>query len=147
MGQNNPKATHLIKVACQAALGQRAEFQVYGVDYPTGDGTGVRDFIHVSDLAHAHLELLNVLEAGSPSLTLNCGYGRGYSVHEVVNAVKMISGVDFPVTIAPRRAGDPPEMVADIRQILSQTQWRPAYADLRFIIQSALDWERRLAGR
>lgn len=147
LGQNNPKATHLIKTACQAALGQRAEFQVYGDDYPTADGTGVRDFIHVSDLAHAHLVLLNALEAGSPSQTLNCGYGHGYSVREVVKTVKSISGVDFPVAMAPRRIGDPPEVVADVDRIMNQTQWRPAYAELRLIIQSALDWEKRLAER
>jgi UDP-glucose 4-epimerase len=145
LGQNNLESTHLIKLACQAALNQRPELQVFGDDYSTPDGTGIRDFIHVSDLAQAHLALLSALENGCPSQTLNCGYGHGYSVYDVVKTVKEISGVDFPVTIAARRAGDPPVVVADVRQILSQTKWRPAYSDLNLIIQTALDWEKKLA--
>ena len=147
LGQNNPEATHLIKQACMAALGTRKEFQVYGNDYPTQDGTGIRDFIHVSDLAQAHLALLNSLENGGASQTLNCGYGYGYSVHQVVETMKKVSGVDFPITITPRRDGDPPEVVADVKQIMSITNWRPAYADLQLIIQSALDWEKKLTNR
>jgi UDP-glucose 4-epimerase len=147
LGQNNPEATHLIKLACQTALKQRPVLRIYGNDYPTTDGTGVRDFIHVMDLAQAHVQLLKYLEDGGESSIFNCGYGQGYSVLDVIKTVKEISGVDFPVEVAQRRVGDPPAVVADVRRILSQTEWQPQFADLRLIIQSALDWEQRMSGQ
>ncbi|WP_238314482.1 UDP-glucose 4-epimerase GalE, partial [Methylobacterium crusticola] len=111
-GQSSPQATHLIKVATQAALGQRGALEVFGTDYPTPDGSCLRDYIQVSDLAAAHLVALGHLRGGGGSLTLNCGYGRGYSVLEVIDVVKAVSGVDFPVRLSPRRAGDPSRLIA-----------------------------------
>ncbi len=146
-GQASPEATHLIKVACQAALGERTHLELYGNDYPTPDGSCVRDYIHVSDLADAHLLALEHLEGGGENLTLNCGYGAGSSVHEVVAAVKRASGVDFSVRPAPRRAGDPAELVADADRIRSVLGWRPRYDDLGAIVAHALGWEEALRGR
>jgi UDP-glucose 4-epimerase len=146
-GQSTPNATHLIKVACQAAVGTRPGMAIYGEDYPTPDGTCIRDYIQVSDLAEAHLAALRRLRAGGESMTLNCGYGRGASVREVVEAVKRLSGVDFPVERAPRRAGDPAALVADATRIRETLAWTPRFADLDTIVAQALAWERRLAGR
>ncbi|MBN9448937.1 MAG: UDP-glucose 4-epimerase GalE, partial [Bosea sp.] len=119
-GQSSAGATHLIKVASQAALGQRTGLEVFGTDYPTPDGTCVRDYIHVTDLARAHLAALDHLRAGGDSLTLNCGYGRGYSVKDVVGVVKKVSGVDFPVKLSPRRAGDPASLIAKADRIRNE---------------------------
>ncbi|MBN9058034.1 MAG: UDP-glucose 4-epimerase GalE, partial [Rhizobiales bacterium] len=140
-GQSFPRATHLIKLACQAALGQRSHLDVFGQDYPTPDGTCVRDYIHVSDLAAAHMLALDHLEAGGESLTLNCGYSRGFSVLEVIEAVKRVSGVEFDVRLAPRRAGDPPSLVAATDVIRSRLGFKPARDQLDQIVADALRWE------
>lgn len=147
VGQSTPNATHLIKVAVQAALGFRPGMEVFGADYPTPDGSGVRDFIQVSDLARAHLDALRYLRAGGRSLTCNVGYQRGYSVLEVIRLVKEISGVDFPVKISPRRPGDVGAIVASNGRIRSAFGWSPKHDDLRATLQQALDWERRLHNR
>lgn len=136
--------THLIKVAVRAALGLRAGVDLFGTDYATPDGTGVRDFIHVSDIASAHLAALDHLRAGGASATLNCGYGHGYSVREVLDAVKRASGVDFPVRECPRRRGDLEAVVADNSAIRAVLGWTPRYDDLDVIVRHSLDWERRL---
>jgi len=146
-GQSTNGATHLIKVAVEAALGLRPQLMIFGTDYPTADGTGIRDYIHVSDLVLAHCDALRSLRAGAASLTLNCGYGRGFSVREVVEAVKQVSGVDFAVETAPRRPGDPARIVADPTQIRNTLQWRPRYDDLPTIVGHALAWERELMKR
>jgi UDP-glucose 4-epimerase len=146
-GQSTPNATHLIKVACEAALGKRAKIDVFGTDYPTPDGTCIRDYIHVSDLARAHSAALAHLRRGGSSATFNCGYGRGASVLEVIAAVKRVSGRDFPVEIAARRAGDPPALVADVSRIRATLDWQPRFADLDTIVSHALAWERRLSGQ
>lgn len=143
-GQSTPNATHLIKVAVQAALGHRNGMDVYGVDYATPDGSCVRDYIQVTDLAQAHLDALTYLRNGGDSITCNCGYARGYSVLEVVDVVKKVSGVDFPVRIVGRRPGDPSAIVAGNARIRSALNWSPRYNDLDLIVQQALDWERRL---
>ena len=145
VGQSTPAATHLIKVAAQAALGQRPRLDVYGTDYPTPDGSCLRDYIHVSDLADAHLVALDHLRGGGESLTLNCGYGRGYSVLEVIEVMKRVSGVDFPVALSPRRAGDPAAIVARAERIRTELGWTPKRDDLEGIVRSALDWEKHLA--
>lgn len=144
-GQSTPNATHLIKVACQAALGLRPHLEIFGTDYPTPDGSGVRDYIQVSDLAAAHLAALEHLRGGGESLVLNCGYGRGYSVLEVVDAVRRVSGVDFPVTLSPRRPGDPAALVARAERIRATLGWRPRHENLDTIVAQALAWERRAA--
>ena len=141
VGQATPEATHLIKVACQAALGQREAIEIFGTDYPTPDGTGVRDYIHVEDLATAHLSALSYLRAGGDSQVLNCGYGQGYSVREVIQMVKKVSGVDFNVIESPRRAGDSPELIAANQQIRSTLDWQTRYQDLEVICRTAYEWE------
>jgi UDP-glucose 4-epimerase len=146
-GQSTPAATHLIKVACEAALGKRPKMDVFGTDYPTPDGTCIRDYIHVSDLARAHSAALAYLRGGGESTTFNCGYGRGASVLEVIDAVKRMSGRDFPVTIGGRRAGDPAALVADVSRIRSTLDWRPRFEDLDTIVSHALAWEQLLAKR
>lgn len=146
-GQSTRGATHLIKVACETALGRRPEMSVYGTDYPTADGTCVRDYIHVSDLVAAHSSALKHLRDGGKSMVANCGYGRGYSVLEVVKAVKRVSGRDFPVTMAARRAGDPASIVANPAVIMAEFGWRPRHDDLDGIVQSALAWENSLGRR
>ncbi len=145
-GQSTPAATHLIKVACEAAVGKRAKMSVYGTDYPTPDGTGIRDYIHVSDLAHAHSAALGYLRRGGNSATFNCGYGRGNSVFEVIDAVRRVSGRDFPVEIEARRAGDPPALVANVDRIRATLPWQPRFQDLDTIVAHAFAWERKLAG-
>ncbi len=144
MGQRTPDATHLIKVCCQAALGMREAVSIFGADYPTPDGTGIRDYIHVEDLASSHLAALAYLEGGGESATLNVGYGKGSSVREVIGIVKTVAGVDFPVTEAPRRPGDPAILVAQADRIRSILDWRPCYDDLRTIVADAWRWEQRL---
>ncbi len=145
-GQSTPNATHLIKVATQAALGQRTHLEVFGTDYPTPDGSCQRDYIQVSDLAEAHRVALDHLRSGGESLTLNCGYGRGYSVLEVVDVVKRVSGRDFEVRLSPRRAGDPARIVAAADRIRA-LGWSPRHDDLEGIVRQALDWEGALAAR
>jgi UDP-glucose 4-epimerase len=146
-GQATPAATHLIKVACEAALGKRAKLDIFGTDYPTPDGTCIRDYIHVSDLVRAHSAALAHLRRGGASMTFNCGYGHGASVLEVIAAVRRVSGREFPVAISGRRAGDPVELVADTRRIRAKLDWHPQYDDLDTIVGHAFSWERRLAGR
>jgi UDP-glucose 4-epimerase len=146
-GQSTPQATHLIKVACEAALGKRAKIDVFGTDYDTPDGTGVRDYIHVSDLVGAHSAALAYLRKGGDSATFNCGYGRGSSVKDVIASVKRISGVDFPVALGPRRDGDPAALIADASRIRGTLDWTPRFQDLDTIVSHALAWERSLAAR
>lgn len=147
IGQETPKATHLIKVACQAALGLRDGVDIYGTDYPTPDGTCIRDYIHVEDLARAHVEALDYLAGGGDSTRLNCGYGRGASVREVLETVRRVSGVDFPVRETGRRAGDPAHLVAGNARINEVLGWTPRYDDLETIVRHAWAWEQRLAKR
>ncbi|MFN3990759.1 MAG: UDP-glucose 4-epimerase GalE [Erythrobacter sp.] len=145
-GQSTAGATHLIKVALEAALGQRDGVSVFGTDYPTPDGTGVRDYIHVSDLAAAHVLVLEALMADPAcSLTFNCGYGRGFSVLEVLDAVERVAGVTLMRRMEPRRAGDPDSLISDPARLKAHIAWQPKYADLDVIIAHALAWERRLA--
>jgi UDP-glucose 4-epimerase len=146
-GQSTPGATHLIKVASEAALGRRPKVEVYGTDYPTPDGTCVRDYIHVSDLARAHSAALGYLRRGGASATFNCGYGRGASVLEVLDAVRRASGREFPVEVAGGRPGDPASLVADVTRIRSMLKWRPQYDDLDAIVIHALAWEQQLSGK
>jgi len=138
-------ATHLLKIAVEAATGQRAKIDVFGTDYPTPDGSCIRDFIHVSDLAQAHRSALSYLRAGGASATLNCGYGRGYSVLETIEAVRRISGRNFAVQYAPRRPGDIMTMIADTSRIRSVLDWTPQYDNLDTIAAHALAWERKLS--
>lgn len=147
IGQRTPEATHLIKVACQTATGQRTSMAIYGEDYPTRDGTCIRDYIHVEDLASAHLKALAYLEAGGESTTLNCGYSHGFTVKEVIAAVREVSGHDFSVTKAPRRPGDVVQVVAasdKVRQVLG---WTPRFDDLKTIVAHAWTWEKSLSRR
>ena len=146
-GQSTPQATHLIKVACQTVLGQREKMFIFGDDYDTPDGTCIRDYIHVSDLIAAHLDALDYLRKGGESAVFNCGYGHGHSVREVIDTVKKVSGVDFPVEVAPRRPGDPPALVAAAEKIRSVLGWQPQFDDLEEIVASALAWERHLQRR
>jgi len=146
-GQSTPNATHLIKIACQTALGQRAKMQVFGTDYPTPDGTCLRDYIHVTDLVEAHVLALARLRAGGGNLVANCGYGRGFSVREVVEAVRRVSGVDFVAEVVDRRPGDPSALVADSGLIRRELGWVPALDDLDGIVGNALAWEAALARR
>jgi UDP-glucose 4-epimerase len=140
-------ATHLLKIAVEAATGQRAKIDVFGTDYPTPDGSCIRDFIHVSDLAQAHRAALAYLRGGRSSITLNCGYGRGYSVLDVVAAVERATGRPLPVRDAPRRPGDPPAIVAGAERARQVLGWSPHHEDLDLIVGSALAWERRLRQR
>ena len=143
-GQCSPVATHLIKVACEVVYGRRPHLEIFGVDYPTHDGTCIRDYIHVTDLAQAHVQALSWLHKGLGSLVVNCGYGRGYSVLEVAGAVKRVSGIDFKVVIGPPRAGDPPCLVAGVDLIGETLDWQPQFNDLELIVSHALAWERNL---
>jgi UDP-glucose 4-epimerase len=144
IGQYSPKATHLIKVSCEAALRKRPSVCIFGTDFPTPDGTGIRDYIHVEDLAAAHVSALQYLETGQESQVFNCGYGRGYSVREVIAKVKEISGVDFSVSEVGRRAGDPACVVAASEQIKKVLKWQPQYDNLEAIVKTTLDWEKKL---
>jgi UDP-glucose 4-epimerase len=143
-GQSTRGATHLIKVAVETALGKRAKMDVFGTDYPTPDGTCIRDYIHVSDLVRAHSDALAYLRGGGRPVTLNCGYGHGFSVLEVIDTVKRVSGVDFRVDYAARRPGDPAQIVAKSDRIRQTLGWRPQFDDLATIVTHALAWERTL---
>jgi UDP-glucose 4-epimerase len=146
-GQSGTRATHLIKVAAQAALGERAGLEVFGTDYPTRDGSCLRDYVQVTDLARAHIAALSWLRKGSASDTFNVGYGAGFSVLEVIDAVKQISGTDFPVKLSPRRDGDPAILIAGADKIRKVLGWEPEFDSLEVIIRQALDWERSLKVR
>jgi UDP-glucose 4-epimerase len=147
IGQSTPKATLLVKVACEAATGRRPGVSIFGTDYPTPDGTGLRDYIHVEDLASAHVDALSYLRSGGESTTLNCGYGHGYSVREVLQAVEKANGVPLKISEEPRRAGDPPELVAVADKVRSVLGWQPRYDDLDTIVSTSLAWERKIADR
>ena len=142
LGQATPEATHLIKVASQAACGLRDRVTIFGTDYPTEDGTCIRDYIHVDDLAVAHLAALDYLDAGGTSTVLNCGYGTGFSVRQVLKTVKAVSNVDFAVEEGPRRPGDPPSLVAGAQRIRDILDWQPQYQDIKVICTSAYNWEK-----
>ncbi|CEJ15029.1 UDP-glucose 4-epimerase [bacterium YEK0313] len=144
-GQSSPNATHLIKVAVQTALGLRAKMDVFGTDYPTPDGTCVRDYIHVTDLVRAHSAALAYLRAGGASMVANCGYGRGYSVQEVIDTVRKVTRVDFRADYAPRRPGDAAAVVANPALAKARLAWQPRHEDLNEIVEHAFAWERRLA--
>jgi UDP-glucose 4-epimerase len=144
-GNSAAGATHLLKVACEAALGKRRSVSVFGTDYDTPDGTGVRDFIHVNDLVDAHMKALTYLRWGGEPLVANCGYGKGYSVLDILRAVRQVSGQPFVVDYAPRRPGDAPLVVADSTLAREQLGWVPQHDSLRIIVETALAWERRLA--
>jgi UDP-glucose 4-epimerase len=147
LGQASENATHLIKVACEAACGARDKVTVFGTDYPTPDGTCIRDYIHVDDLARAHLDALRYLERGGASDTFNCGYGRGFSVREVLRMVEQVSGVRLRIEEGARRAGDPAELVADSAKVRGALGWRPRNDDLEAICASAWRWEKRFRER
>lgn len=144
IGQSTRKATLLIKVAAEASVGKRDSVSIFGTDYPTPDGTGVRDYIHVVDLADAHLKALDYLRAGGASRTLNCGYGHGFSVRQVLQSVERVSGAPLKVLEVPRRAGDPPTLIARCDAIRDVLGWQPALDDLDGIVKSSLNWERKL---
>jgi UDP-glucose 4-epimerase len=134
----------LTKVACETAVGKRPHVAIFGTDYPTADGTGVRDYIHVEDLAAAHLRALDYLRAGGESQTLNCGYGHGYSVRQVLDSVRRVSGKPLEIIEQPRRPGDPPTLIARAERIRSVLGWQPALDDLDEIVRSSLRWEEKL---
>ncbi|MGE0486833.1 MAG: UDP-glucose 4-epimerase GalE [Gammaproteobacteria bacterium] len=144
IGQRTPQATLLVKVAVEAAVGRRPGVSIFGTDYPTPDGTGVRDYIHVSDLAAAHVAALDYLVDGGESITLNCGYGHGYSVREVLDTVGRVDGKPLKVTEQPRRAGDPGSLIADARRIREVLDWQPSLDDLERIVETSLAWERHM---
>jgi len=146
-GQSTPEATHLIKVAVQTALGQRDHMQIYGTDYDTPDGTCLRDYIHVTDLAEAHALLLDYLRDGNESTTMNCGYGRGYSVRQVVDVVREVSGVNIEAQEVGRRPGDPAAIVAEAEKARATLNWQPKHDDLNEIVTAALNWEKYLRTR
>ncbi len=141
LGQATPEATHLIKVACQTACGIRPGISIFGDDYDTPDGTCIRDYIHVDDLAAAHLDAWRYLQDGGKTRILNCGYGNGFSVREVIECVKSVSNTDFEVDVRQRRPGDPPQLVADSDKIRRLLNWQPQYNDLEIICRSAYEWE------
>jgi UDP-glucose 4-epimerase len=142
-GQSTPRATHLIKRACQVALKRLPQLDIFGTDYPTPDGTGVRDFIHVEDLIAAHLLALDALRASAKPAIYNCGYGQGFSVRQVVDALEKVTGAPLPVREAPRRAGDPAMLVADSSKLKRELNWQPRHQNLEEIVRSAFEWERR----
>ncbi len=145
IGQNTPKATLLIKVLAELAMGKRQEVKLFGTDYPTRDGTCIRDYIHVEDLADAHLRALDYLRDGGQSETMNCGYGRGFTVREVIAAVEQSLGTQLNITEVARRPGDPPELIARADRVRQVLGWTPKYDDLKTIVDSALAWEKKLA--
>jgi UDP-glucose 4-epimerase len=145
LGQAYQQPTHLITRALKTAAGEFPRLVLYGTDYPTPDGTCVRDYIHVSDLARAHVQALDYLSNTGLSATVNCGYGQGYSVREVIDVAKLVTGVDFTVIEKGRRAGDSPALTADSRLIRELLGWAPRYNDLEFIVRSAWEWEQLLA--
>jgi len=145
IGQSTPNATLLIKVACEAAVGNRPSVSIFGTDYETPDGTGVRDFIHVEDLAAAHIKALEYLDSGKKSTVLNCGYGHGYSVRQVLEMVEKLHGTKLTIHEEPRRDGDIPALTAVADKIHTVLGWQPKYDNLEFIIQTSLDWEKKLA--
>jgi len=147
IGQSTKNATLLIKVAVEVVVGKREQLYVYGTDYPTNDGTGVRDYIHVSDLAAAHLSALDYLRNDGESTLLNCGYGHGFSVREVIDAVERVSGQTLNVIEKPRRAGDPPSLIAAVDKIHQTLDWAPKFAELDKIVSTSLEWERKLLER
>ena len=147
IGQSTPNATLLIKVAAEVALGKREQLYVFGTDYPTEDGTGVRDYIHVSDLAAAHLSALDYLRKGGDSTLLNCGYGHGFSVRQVIDAVERVHGSPIKVIEQPRRAGDPPALIAAVDKIHQTLDWKPQFDDLDTIVKTSLEWEKKLMAR
>jgi UDP-glucose 4-epimerase len=146
IGEATPDNSHLVKVACETAFGLRPGMFVNGTDYPTPDGTCIRDYVHVDDLARAHLQALAHLLDGGASLTANCGYGHGFSVREVLDTTRRVTGVEFPIQEGPRRPGDPAVLVADARRIQSVLGWRPQHDDLDYIVGTAWRWEQRLQG-
>lgn len=147
IGQSTKNATLLIKVAAEVARGKRDHLVVFGTDYPTPDGTGIRDYIHVTDLASAHLAALDYLRNDGESTLVNCGYGKGFSVREVIESVSRLDGKPLPVVEQPRRAGDPPALIAAVDKIRETLDWTPRYDDLDVIVQTALDWEEQLTQR
>ena len=147
IGQSTPKATLLVKVACEAATGQRDQISIFGTDYPTPDGTGLRDYIHVEDLASAHLDALGYLRDGGDSTMLNCGYGHGYSVREVLSTVEKINNAPLNINEEARRAGDPPELIAVAERIRNTLGWTPQFDDLDTIVRTSLEWERKIAAQ
>ena len=144
IGQSTPEATHLIKVAVEHVIGKRKEISIFGTDYDTPDGTCIRDYIHIEDLAAAHLQALDYLRGGGGSTTLNCGYGQGFSVREVLKEVERVSGTRLNVIESGRREGDPPQLVAAARRIRDTLSWEPRHADLAEIVATAIAWEKRL---
>ncbi|MEO8062809.1 MAG: UDP-glucose 4-epimerase GalE [Pseudomonadota bacterium] len=144
IGQSTRKATLLVKAAVEAAVGKRTHLSIFGTDFPTPDGTGVRDYIHVEDLASAHLNALDYLRAGGESITANCGYGHGYSVREVLSSVEKIAGVKLDIREEPRRAGDPPALIAKAEKARQILGWKPKLDDIDIIVRTSLDWEKRL---
>jgi len=144
LGQAYKEATHLITRALKTALGEYPKLYVYGTDYPTPDGTCIRDYIHVDDLADAHVRAMDHLLRTNRSTVMNCGYGSGYSVKEVVDTAKRVTGIDFPVEETGRRAGDPPALIADSDKLKQTTRWAPKYNDLEYIIRTAWEWEKKL---
>jgi len=147
IGQSTKNATLLIKVASEVAVGKRDSLYVFGTDYPTQDGTGIRDYIHVSDLASAHLSALDYLRDGGESTLVNCGYGQGYSVRQVIDSVSKLNGAEINVIEEPRRAGDPPALIASVEKIRKTLDWVPQYNELDVIVKTSLDWERTLLER
>lgn len=144
IGEATPDNSHLVKVACETAAGLRRAMQINGTDYPTPDGTCIRDYVHVDDLARAHVQALLHLAEGGDSLIANCGYGHGFSVKEVLDAVRRVTGIDLPIEIGPRRPGDPAVLVADSRRIKRILGWSPRHDDLEYIVGTAWRWEQRL---
>ena len=147
IGQSTRNATLLIKVAAEVAVGKREKLVVFGTDYPTPDGTGIRDYIHVSDLASAHLSALDYLRKGGSSTLVNCGYGKGFSVREVIDSISRIDGKPLNVEEQPRRAGDPPALIAAVGKIQETLNWKPQFDDIDVIVKTSLDWEEKLSQR
>jgi UDP-glucose 4-epimerase len=144
IGQSTPQATLLVKVACEAMVGKRAHVSVFGTDYPTRDGTGIRDYIHVHDLARAHIQALDYLRGNGASATFNCGYGHGFSVREVLQTVEKVAGRKLKIVEGPRREGDPPMLIAKAERIRQALNWRPEFDDLEAIVRTSLRWEERI---